>query len=247
MKSLIDISIIIPAKDEGENILPLADEITRAMDREEIAYEVIWVDDGSTDNTLALIKQLNDQDPGNRYISFAENAGQSAALMAGFHESRGKYIATLDADRQNDPADIPMLFKHIESGQVDMVNGFRQKRKDSFVRRMASKIANGARNLFTGKSVRDVGCSTRLFKREIFYVFPHFKGMHRFIPTFAQMRGFRISEVPVNHRPRTRGETKYSINNRLWVGIYDLFGVRWVRQRSFLYRISQSSPNQTRE
>ncbi len=174
-----------------------------------------------------------------RYLAFTENCGQSAAFWAGFEEAKGAFIATIDGDGQNDPFDIPRLLTEIQSRNVDMVNGFRARRKDHLVRRLASKIANGFRNLTTGKTVIDVGCSTRIFKRECVARLPNFKGMHRFLPTLVAMQGFTLVEIPVNHRPRLRGQTKYSINNRLWVGLLDTLGVLWLQKRGFTYRIAR--------
>ena len=247
MKQSTEISIVIPVKDEGASIKTLYDEINHVFSRESLTYEIIWVNDGSTDNTLDILKQLHETDPKNRYVSFYANAGQSAALMAGFEASKGVYIATLDGDGQNDPADIPKLYERLIKDGTDMVNGYREKRKDSQLRRIASKIANNVRNAMTGKTVKDVGCSTRLFKRDIFRVFPRFKGMHRFIPTFAVMYGFTISEIPVNHRERKKGKTKYTINNRLWVGIYDIIGAMWLKNRSYRYRVREFSTDQTKD
>ncbi len=235
------ISIIVPVKDESPNILELAEEIRDAMSAQSLPWDVLWVDDGSTDNTLALLKGLNAKDPRHRFLSFQQNCGQSAALVAGFNACEGDVIATLDGDRQNDPGDIPRLVAHLQAGDADMVNGYRAERRDSLVRKIASRIANGFRNMTTGKTVRDVGCSTRVFKRECIKDLPRFKGLHRFLPTLIALKGYRLTEVPVNHRPRGKGTTKYTINNRLWVGIYDIFGVMWLRRRTFAYQIKEKS------
>ena len=238
---MVELSIVIPIKDEKDNIAALSDEVNRVMSRHPIQWECIWIDDGSTDGSLAEIERVIEADARHRSISFEKNAGQSAALWAGFKESRGEIIAMLDGDRQNDPEDVPRLVDLLKSEAVDMVNGYRRKRQDSFVRKAASRIANGFRNLTTGKTVRDVGCSTRVFRRECVESMPLFAGLHRFLPTLVSMRGFKISEIPVNHRPRQRGITKYSINNRLWVGIYDIIGVMWLKNRGFHYRIAKRS------
>ena len=170
---------------------------------------------------------------------------KSAALWAGFEASRGRILATLDGDGQNDPADLPILYQRLSAGDVDYINGYRRKRKDRWVRRIASKIANGFRNITTGRTVRDVGCSTRVFKRQCVARLPLFAGMHRFLPNFVAMYGYRIAEMPVNHRPRVGGNSKYTIGNRLWVGLYDLIGVAWFKRRAFHCRIkSQSSTDQ---
>jgi dolichol-phosphate mannosyltransferase len=222
----------------------LADDIHTALSQFEPIWECLWIDDGSQDNSLENIKALCRGDGRHRYLRFVRNAGQSAALWAGLQNCAGQTVATLDGDRQNDPADIPMLYKALMTGDVDMVNGYRQKRKDTIVRKIASRIANGFRNLTTGKTVRDVGCSTRIFKRQCVAHLPQFKGMHRFLPTLVSLQGYRISEIPVNHRPRTGGQSKYSISNRLWVGLYDVFGVMWLKKRAFHYQIDTCSRDQ---
>ena len=235
------LSIIIPVKDEGLNISDLAAEINETMSLQPVPWEVMWVDDGSTDETLDILRELNGKDARHRYLSFQSNSGQSAALMAGLSESRGNLIATLDGDGQNDPKDLPKILSLLLAGEADMVNGYRARRKDKFVRKLSSWLANGFRNLTTGKSVRDVGCSTRVFKKGCAVGLPLFKGLHRFLPTLVAMRGFRIIEVPVNHRPRLRGATKYGIHNRLWAGLYDVFGVMWLKRRGLQYIIRERS------
>lgn len=236
-----DVSIVIPIKDEAENIAVLADELTEVMNRSSWSWECIWVDDGSTDSSLANILKVAGSDPHHRFISFDRNRGQSAAFWAGFREARGAVIATMDGDGQNDPSDIPRLVDLIRSGRMDMANGYRARRQDSALRRLASKIANGFRNAVTGKTVRDVGCSTRAFKRDCVANLPAFKGMHRFLPTLVAMQGFTLGELPVNHRPRIKGTSKYTINNRLWVGLIDTLGILWLRKRAFRYVIAGKS------
>ena len=231
-----DVSVIIPVKDEEQNIHLVARELTGVFESCSWSWECIWVDDGSRDRTLAQIERLHERDPRMRLISFERNEGQSAALWAGFQEARGDVMATLDGDGQNDPSDLPSLIEMVQSGTADMVNGFRARRRDTLWRRLASLTANGFRNRITGRTVRDVGCSTRAFRKECVSCLPLFRGMHRFFPTLVNMQGFRITEVPVNHRPRLRGQTKYSTGNRLWVGLFDLFGVYWLRKRGFLTR-----------
>ena len=240
-KNKIDVSVIIPVKDEAENIEPLFQELKSVLDHQSWSWEVIWIDDGSEDESLALIEELSSIDSRHRYLSFEKNAGQSAALWAGFQTSRGRVITTLDGDAQNDPADIPRFVEMVLDDRADMVNGYRVKRKDNLVRKMASRIANGFRNWTTGRTVRDVGCSTRAFKRECVNNIPLYKGMHRFLPTLVAMQGYRLAEIPANHRPRLKGKTKYTINNRLWVGLWDIFGVMWLKKRGFQYKIGKRS------
>ena len=233
----MDISLVIPVKDEEENILPLAREVEAAMGRGSAEWECIWVDDGSSDGTLGRLEKLAREDPRHRYISFERNAGQSAALWAGFSRTRAPIIATIDGDGQNDPADIPALFQKVASGEADMANGYRARRQDSLKRKISSFLGNGFRTWLTGKTVRDAGCSTRVFRRECIESAPRFAGMHRFVPTLAAMQGFTLTETPVNHRPRVKGSSKYSIGNRLWVSLLDILGLFWLKKRALSYTI----------
>jgi len=228
----LDLSIIVPVKDEEENIDILADEINRAMESIGLSWECVWIDDGSTDTTAAKLKKLNENFPHHRFILFARNFGQSAALSVGFKSATGHIMATLDGDGQNDPADIPRLLEILQKHDADIVNGVRQKRNDTLVRKISSRIANNFRDWVTGDSVTDVGCSVRVFRSKCVERIPVFKGMHRFFPTLVRLQGFtRIMESPVNHRPRIRGKTKYGIQNRLWVGLADLAAVKWMQGR----------------
>ena len=237
----VDVTVIVPVKDEEESILPLAEDLGRAMNRQSWSWECIWVDDGSTDRTLANLEGLAARDAHHRYLSFERNAGQSAALWAGFMEARGTILATIDGDGQNDPADIPRVVRLVQSGRAEMVNGYREKRQDTFTRKISSWIANEFRNRTTGRTVRDVGCSTRAFRRECVARLPLFAGVHRFLPTLVAMQGFKLGEVPVNHRPRVKGKSKYTIHNRLWVGLLDVLGVLWLRKRAFHYVVAKRS------
>jgi dolichol-phosphate mannosyltransferase len=242
MHDPVVVSIVIPIKDEAANIEGLAQELTAVMDGQPWAWECLWVDDGSTDSSLEQLEQVAAHDAHHRYLSFEANAGQSAAFWAGFEHARGAILATLDGDGQNDPADLPKLVQLVVSHQTDMANGYRNRRQDHLGRKLASRIANSFRNAVTGRSVRDVGCSTRVFRRECVLHLPLFAGMHRFLPTLVAQQGFRIAELPVNHRPRRTGVTKYTIRNRLWVGLLDTFGVWWLRRRAFHYRVRKASP-----
>jgi glycosyltransferase involved in cell wall biosynthesis len=231
------VSVIIPIKDEAENILALAREIEAAFANVAYTWEVMWVDDGSNDHSLDVIKSLSSP---HRFISLASNCGQSAALMAGAREVCSEWLATLDGDGQNDPADLPrQLAWGIQAG-ADMVNGIRTRRQDNRVRKVCSRIANGFRNRLTQESVQDVGCSTRVVRRAAVLELPFFHGMHRFLPTLVRMRGYRhIEEIPVNHRPRGAGSSKYGINNRLWSGMRDVFAVRWLMSRKRTWQIRE--------
>jgi dolichol-phosphate mannosyltransferase len=238
---MVEISIVIPIKNEIDNIAGLADELERVMSGVNAAWECIWIDDGSTDGSLQLLETIVSAHDAHRYISFTKSAGQSAALFEGFKAAQGQIIVTMDGDGQNDPHDIPKLLGLLNSQPVDLVNGYRQKRRDNLVRQLASRIANGFRNLTTGRTVRDVGCSTRAFRKSCVDLLPPFKGMHRFLPTLIALQGYRYMEVPVNHRPRRFGKTKYSINNRLWVGLFDIIGIFWFRRRSIHYQVARRS------
>lgn len=196
-----------------------------------VVWECVWVDDGSNDRTAAVVQELGARCPNHRLVRLDGNFGQSAALWVGFREARHELVATLDGDGQNDPADIPGQVQHLLSGQYDLVNGVRATRRDTFVRRVSSRLGNGFRNLITRERVTDVGCSMRVFRRHCVQNLPLWKGMHRFLPTLVRMQGYAITEVPVNHRPRTRGVAKYGIGNRLWVGLADCFAVRWMQWR----------------
>ena len=227
------LSVVIPIKNEEENIKPLALEIEEALSTTGWSYEVVWINDGSGDNSASILDRLSHKSPIHRAIHFSENKGQSAALWIGFQQSLGAIIATLDGDGQNDPADLPSLVQQILDGTTDMANGYRHHRQDPPHRLIVSRIANAFRNWTTGRTVRDVGCSTRAIRSECVLHLPLFKGMHRFLPTLVSMQGYRLSESPVNHRPRLHGKTKYLIQNRLWIGFMDIAGIVWLRTRGF--------------
>jgi glycosyltransferase involved in cell wall biosynthesis len=224
-----DVSVVIPVFDEAENLPVLAGEIRAALEPTGRAYEVIYVDDGSTDDSPAVLAALAREDPRVRVIRQRRNSGQSAALDAGFRHARGSVVVTLDSDLQNDPADIPRLLERI--GDFDVVSGVRARRRDSWVRRLSSRIANRVRNRVTHESVTDVGCTLRACRTEYLLRIPVWNGMHRFLPTLLRMEGARVTEVPVNHRPRLHGQPKYNIRNRIFRTLADLFGVRWLQTR----------------
>jgi glycosyltransferase involved in cell wall biosynthesis len=223
-----EISVVIPVYNEEENLPVLAAEIRAAMETVARPYEVILVDDGSTDTSPGVMARLAREDSRIRILR-QRNSGQSAALDAGFRHARGGIVVTLDADLQNDPADIPRLLEKMDG--FDIVNGVRARRRDTWVRRASSKIANGIRNRVTHESVTDVGCTLRAMRIEYLRRIPVFNGMHRFLPTLLRMEGARVTEVPVNHRPRLHGQPKYNIRNRIFRALADLFGVRWMQAR----------------
>ena len=224
-----EVSIVIPVHNEEENLPILAAEIRAALDGTGRSYEVLWVDDGSTDGSLLALAGIALRDPRARVLRLRRNAGQSAALAAGFRSARGEIVVTLDADLQNDPADIPRLLGELPGW--DLVSGVRIRRRDDWVRRLSSRIANGVRNWATGEAVSDVGCSLKAYRAPYLRRVPMFTGMHRFLPTLVRLDGGRIKEVPVNHRPRLHGKTKYSFGNRLFRTLADLFAVRWMQRR----------------
>jgi glycosyltransferase involved in cell wall biosynthesis len=228
------LSIVIPVHDEVENLEELYLELSEALKTLEDGAEVILVDDGSRDGSLAKIRELAARDPRVRCVALAGNHGQTAALEAGFAQVRGEITVTLDADLQNDPADIPRLLALLD--RADVVNGIRTERHDSWVRKLSSRIGNGFRNWMTGESVTDVGCSLRAMRTSYLRRVKLFRGMHRFLPTLLRIEGARLVEIPVSHRPRRHGRSKYGIGNRLFVGLVDVFAVRWMQRRVLRYK-----------
>ncbi len=224
------VSLVIPVFDEEENLPQLAAEIRAALAPGGESYEVLFVDDGSRDASLAVLRRLAAADRRLRVLHLRRNSGQSAAFAAGFRQARGEVVVTLDADLQNDPADIPRLVA--ELADCDVVCGVRARRRDSWVRKMSSRVANAVRNRLTRESIQDVGCSLRACRSEFVRELPMFTGMHRFLPTLLRLQGAaRVKEVPVAHRPRLHGQAKYGIRNRLFRALADLFAVRWMQRR----------------
>lgn len=240
MQNTQPVSIVIPVFNEEENLPRLFEEIAQAMRPLGRQWEVVLVDDGSRDGSLGVLKSLAGQNPEVRYLAFAANRGQSAAFCAGFDAARHPVVVTLDADLQNDPADIPALLGLYDQGH-DMVIGWRKKRQDTWSKRVGSKIGNGVRNWLTRESVRDTGCSLKAMRRDMLVRIPRFKGMHRFLPTLMKMQGADVAEVPVNHRERYRGVSNYNNWTRAKEGLRDLFGVRWLQDRNFRYEIREKN------
>ncbi|HEX4952467.1 MAG TPA: glycosyltransferase family 2 protein [Thermoanaerobaculia bacterium] len=227
--TLPDLSLVIPVYNEVENLPVLAEEIHVALAGSAHTFEVIWVDDGSTDGSGASLERLCAGDRRHRLVRLMKNQGQSAALAAGFRRTRGAVTVTLDSDLQNDPRDIPSLLAALEGH--DLVSGVRVTRRDSWVRRWSSRVANRVRSWVLEDGVTDVGCSLKAYRTEYLRHLPEFKGMHRFLPALVLMQGGRLRELPVNHRPRRFGVAKYGIGNRLWRGLADLGGVAWLKKR----------------
>lgn len=240
MAEAIEVSVVAPAHNEEANVGPLVEEIDRAMGPTGVAYEIVIIDDGSTDRTRERLRELMKSRPHVRCVAMTNTPpgkgnGQSAAFHAGFRATRGRLIAVLDADLQNDPADIPGILEFMRRENADMVQGDRSHaRKDNVVRRWGSVVGRKFRLWLLGDTIRDTGCSLRVMKREVALGLPlEFKGMHRFIPATARHLGFKVVEMRVNHRARMAGETKYGmgITKRALPGLHDLFAVRWMRSR----------------
>lgn len=224
-----EIAIVIPVYNEEENVLPLADEIAAAMERTGRTYELMFVDDASTDSTPEKIAQAQSTNPRVRGLRHERNAGQSAALWTGIQATQSPIIVTLDGDRQNDPADLPQLLAALDG--CDFVCGVRAKRQDSWIRRISTRVARKARRMALKVDFCDTGCAFRAFKREALQgVFP-FNGMHRFLPVLVHSNGFNAKEINIGHRPRVAGISKYGLSNRLWRGIYDLIALAWYQKR----------------
>jgi dolichol-phosphate mannosyltransferase len=226
----VRLSVVVPAYNEEENIVPLAEEIIAALEALPGGFELILVDDASTDSTASVILQF--EHPRVRRVFHRINCGQSAAVASGFQAARGEWVATLDGDGQNDPADLPAMLEQAVQDKVDCVTGVRRKRHDTFIRRFSSKVANGFRNWITGDRVSDSGCGIRVVNRAALREIPVFNGLHRFLPTLLRGQGFSVEEMTVNHRERLRGTSKYGVHNRLWRGIRDCFGIRWYLKRA---------------
>ena len=224
------LSVVIPLYNEEDNIAPLQEELAAALAG--IDYELILVDDCSNDATLQRIQRGEKV----RVIEFAKNTGQSGAMYAGVHAARGEKIVLLDGDRQNDPADIPRMLAKLDEGH-DLVCGWRAKRQDNFSKKITSRIANFVRSRFTRDGVHDTGCTLKLMRRECREALVPFYGMHRFIPALIKGMGYRIAEMPVNHRPRVAGVSKYGFGSRAVKATMDMFAVRWLLSRQIKIRV----------
>jgi len=230
MTDSLAVSVIVPLFNEEENMSILQSELRAALAG--VDHEIIFVDDGSIDRTAERIEKA----PNVRVIRFAKNAGQSAAIYAGLQAARGAIAVVIDGDLQNDPADISRLLAEISRG-ADLVCGYRARRKDTLVKRLTSRIANAVRSRFTKDGVRDTGCTLKAMRRECLSALLPFKGMHRFIPALIKAAGYRLVEIPVAHRPRRFGQSKYGLGNRALRATIDMFGVRWLLSRRLNYKI----------
>jgi len=234
-----DLSVVFPVYNEEENLPVLLGEIAAALAGHGWSYEIVAVDDGSTDKSLEVLRASRAQYPTLRVLALEKNSGQTAALDAAWHAARGRLVVSLDADLQNDPADIPAMIRKLEESGSDMVIGVRVNRRDTWSRKMQSKIGNGVRNWITKDHITDTGCSLKLVKREAIDDVRLFTGMHRFLPTLVRYAGYRVVEMPVNHRPRKFGTSKYGAMNRAFRGLADCFAVRWMGTRMLKYRVRE--------
>ena len=240
MPTPIDLSVVVPAYNERENLAPLLSELIAALEATGHSFEIVMVDDGSTDGSAEWLRDAALRDARLRVLVLAGNVGQSAALAAGLARVRGSIVITLDADLQNDPADLPKLLAALDG--ADVVSGIRAGRRDSWLRRVSSRIANGVRRAALGDHITDIGCSFKAYRREALEGIPMFVGVHRFLPALCQFRGARVVEVRVSHRARRHGVSKYGVSNRLWRGLHDLVGVSWLKVRLIRYTIRRDAP-----
>ena len=228
--SIPKLSVILPIYNERDNIGPLLEEIAAALRPTGHPYEVLAVDDASRDDSLAVLRQALSLHPELRIVQHVRNCGQSAAFATGIRKARGEILMTLDSDRQNDPADLPRLLAAL-SPDVAAVVGVRKRREDTGIRKLSSRIANRYRDMITGVVVQDAGCFLRVIRRSAAMELPVFNGLHRFVVTILRYQGYQVIEVDVGHRPRTAGQSKYGIGNRVWRGLRDCFAMRWYRAR----------------
>jgi glycosyltransferase involved in cell wall biosynthesis len=229
------LSVVIPAYNEEANVEACYRELRSVLDALGRSFEIVFVDDGSTDGTFRALAALADADPRLRVLRLRRNAGQTAALDAGFRAARGDVIVTMDADLQNDPADIPRLLAAL--AESDAACGWRVNRRDPWTKRVASRVANGIRQYVTEDGVHDTGCTLKAFRRDAVARLRLYRGMHRFLPALLRFEGFRVTEVPVGHRPRRSGQSKYGNWGRLWAGLADLWAVRWMARRRLRYEV----------
>ena len=233
----VDLSVVIPLYDEEDSLRLLWPEIRQVLEPTRLRYEVIFVDDGSRDRSAEVVRAFREQDQRVRLLRLKVNAGETAATDAGLKAALGRHVVVMDADLQNDPRDIPAMLSHLD--RWDAVTGYRVDRAagDSWIRRISSRVANRVRNRLSEESVQDSGCTFRAFRRECLRELVLYRGFHRFIPTLLKMQGFRVQEIPVNHRPRRFGRSKYGIGNRAARAFVDLLVVRWMKNRRLRYQI----------
>jgi glycosyltransferase involved in cell wall biosynthesis len=236
-----DLSVVAPVYNEIENLDALVREITAALEPEGLSFEIVLVDDGSSDGSSEKIAELAHASGSVvRGLHFRENRGQTAAFDAGFKAARGRWVVTLDADLQNDPRDIPKLLEQLN--EFDAAVGYRQTREDNWLRRISSRIANSIRNRLSGDDIIDTGCPLKAFRRESLADLKLYTGLHRFLPTLLRMEGYTVTQLPVSHRPRTAGKSKYGVSNRALRAFIDLLAVRWMKKRILGYEVERHEP-----
>ena len=235
-----DLSVVIPVYNEEENLPLLWEELRSVLEGLGLAVEVIFVDDGSRDGSPEIVRGLREADPRVRLVRLKSHAGETAATDAGLKAALGRWVVVMDADLQNDPADIPTLLGYLD--RWDAATGWRQERAhgDDWRRRVASRIANRVRNWLSDETIQDSGCTFRAFRRECLRDLVLYRGLHRFIPTLLTLRGYRVIEVPVNHRPRRFGRSKYGVWARAFVAFADLLAIRWMKSRLLRYEVAES-------
>ena len=235
-----DLSVVIPVYNEEENLPVLWEELRGVLEGLGLAVEVIFVDDGSRDGSPEIVRGLREADPRVRLVRLKSHAGETAATDAGLKAVLGRWVVVMDADLQNDPADIPKLLGYLD--RWDAATGWRQERAhgDDWRRRVASRIANRVRNWLSDETIQDSGCTFRAFRRECLRDLVLYRGLHRFIPTLLTLRGYRVIEVPVNHRPRRFGRSKYGVWDRAFVAFADLLAIRWMKSRLLRYEVAES-------
>jgi dolichol-phosphate mannosyltransferase len=226
-----DISVVLPGYNEAENIDAMLAQVSAAVAATGQSFEILYVDDGSRDNSRAVLEEARHVYPHLRVLYHHSNFGQSAAVLTGIENARGGLVITMDSDLQNDPADIPAMIDLLKRENADAVCGVRQKRQDSRVKLMSSRVANRVRGWALNDGITDAGCAMRVMRRSALSQLPAFRALHRFLPTIMQIHGYRVIEMPIRHRAREAGVSKYGVGNRLWVGISDIFGLRWYRKR----------------
>lgn len=236
---MVDLSVVVPVFNEEESLPVLWPELRAVLTSLGLAFEVVFVDDGSGDRSAEIVRALREDDARVRLVCLKTNAGETAATDAGFKAARGRWVVTMDADLQNDPHDIPAMLAHLD--RWDAVTGWRVNRGDgdSAVRRLSSRIANRVRNAISDETIQDSGCTFRAFRRDCLRELDLYRGFHRFIPTLLRMQGYRVIEVPVRNRRRRFGRSKYGVLNRLFVATVDLFVVRWMKSRMLGYEVAE--------
>lgn len=234
-KYSVELSVVAPVYNEHDNLIPLTVKIKDALNGKISSYEIIYIDDGSTDGSSELLDKLAAEHQEIKVYHFTKNNGQTAAFAAAFEKAEGRLVATMDADLQVDPADIFKLLPKID--EYDLVCGVRADRQDTIIKMISSLIGNGVRNWLTHEEIKDTGCPLKLFKNGVVKSLYLFEGMHRFFPTLAKMYGYRVTQVTVSHYPRQYGKSKYGIANRIWKGLKDTLAVRWMQRRKLNYKI----------